>query len=479
MQRQGAYAVRAAWYMSVLISVHIAGCMQTPGDDPSVESADHDGGTPVIDGGAEREDAWRAPSADQKPGAEQRGGGAEPSACDGPAPQSADRLLPGEILRSGQTLASANGQFHLAMQDDGNLVHYFDIGGAHRSHWSTETHGQGPGCAMLDAAGHIYVMTREGRVTWSSSGEDGRPGQQLIVQDDGNLVLYRDAGPSPWAGPESLSWATNRPLDWLAPGQRLLPGWFMTSQNWSCKLIMQHDGNLVLYGADDAVRWASDTDRRPGSSLIFQDDGNVVIYDPQGEPIWATDTDGHASDFLRLGGDCTAVLTEGEPIIWRAPEPVGMCCLLKPEGGRDGDPVGPRGGVHHFGADYPMPMNTPIRAGFSGTVELIYSGFPNCWNNGCTPQCLNRVNLVKIRGDCDDPQQPGHQLVAWYVHINQVAEDIVEGMHVDQGDVIAFSGNSGCSSGPHLHLEVASVPRGARVGLQSPSHIDPVTRYCQ
>lgn len=497
MQRRSAHPLGAVWYMVILLALP-AGCVQMGGggmpDDVSDEDMAPPGGEQVPGADASRDgseppaqgredEPWPEPEPEGVPWEDPE---SQPSACDGPAPFHGDRLLPGEVLRSGAMLASLNGQFQLAMQDDGNLVHYLDIHGAHRSHWASETHGQGPSCAKLDGAGRLVVMTRDGHVTWSSDGEQGR---QLVVQDDGNLVLYRELGPDPWEGPASSSWAHNRPLDWIAPGQRLLAGWFMTSHNWSCKLIMQHDGNLVLYTADGGVRWASDTDDNPGSHLIFQDDGNVVIYDAGGVPRWATDTDGRASDFFRLGGDCTAFLTEGDVIPWRAPEPEpepepepqpeAMCCLLEPEGGPVTSPVGPRWGAHHYGIDYGLPIGTPIVAGFSGTVEIIYRGWPNCYDNGCTEQCMNRTNLIKIRGDCDDPQRPGNQLVAWYVHIDRVADGIVEGMRVNQGDLIAFSGNSGCSTGPHLHLEVASVPRGARVSLQSAAHINPPTRYCR
>jgi len=231
--------------------------------------------------------------------------------------------LPGEVLRSGEALVSANGQFHLAMLPGGNLVHYFDMHQAERSHWATNTDGLGPGCAVLDDAGHIVVMTLDGRITWSSR-DEGLPGQQIVVQDDANLVLYRNPGLDPWDGSDSIGWAHNRPLDWIAPGQRLRPGWFMTSHNWNCKLLMAHDGSLLLHGADRQVRWTNEERAGAGAELRFQGDGNVVVYDATGEPRWATGTDARAADFLRLSGDCTAFLTEGDATIWQAPAP-GPC----------------------------------------------------------------------------------------------------------------------------------------------------------
>jgi hypothetical protein len=36
--------------------------------------------------------------------------------------------------------------------------------------------------------------------------------------------------------------------------------------------------------------WSTDTYGHPGSWLVVQGDGNVVIYDPSGAPLWATNT---------------------------------------------------------------------------------------------------------------------------------------------------------------------------------------------
>jgi hypothetical protein len=51
---------------------------------------------------------------------------------------------------------------------------------------------------------------------------------------------------------------------------------------------MQLDGNLVLYGAGEAI-WSSKTYGPSISYLALQDDGNVVIY-RQGPAAWSTGT---------------------------------------------------------------------------------------------------------------------------------------------------------------------------------------------
>ena len=86
----------------------------------------------------------------------------------------------------------------------------------------------------------------------------------LILQSDGNLVLYEECGTALWASNTA--------------------GIAVTSCN------MQTDGNLVIYAGESGPVWASNTYGCDGAHLEVQDDGNVVIYDVNHNPIWATDT---------------------------------------------------------------------------------------------------------------------------------------------------------------------------------------------
>ena len=58
------------------------------------------------------------------------------------------------------------------------------------------------------------------------------------------------------------------------------------------KLVMQRDGNMVMYDGNGEPTWASNTDGkgRGPFRLIMQDDGNLVIYDLQKKSIWDSNT---------------------------------------------------------------------------------------------------------------------------------------------------------------------------------------------
>jgi hypothetical protein len=100
----------------------------------------------------------------------------------------------------------------------------------------------------------------------------------------------------------------------------------VVSLNDSYHLIMQEDGNLVLYqltGSRGQVRthiWASHTNGHAVSRCIMQTDGNLVIYNTENKHIWASGTPGHKGSHLEVQDDGIAVIyTPDHTIIWSRP----------------------------------------------------------------------------------------------------------------------------------------------------------------
>ncbi len=97
-------------------------------------------------------------------------------------------------------------------------------------------------------------------------------------------------------------------------------------------------------------------------------------------------------------------------------------------------------GIHGYnGIDFGAPIGTAVYAAASGVVTLVRGG--DAWNGGYG-------NYIVIK------HQNGTQTL--YAHLDSIGVNI--GQTVDRGDVIGRSGNTGRSTGPHLHFEV----RGAR-----------------
>jgi hypothetical protein len=99
---------------------------------------------------------------------------------------------------------------------------------------------------------------------------------QLIMQTDGNLVLYAIDDS---ALPADITKGTYTEIIW-ASGTNGLGGNV-------CK--MQDDGNFVIYKGSKAI-WNSATEGNPGAFLRCQDDGNLVVYGSGGAPLWASNT---------------------------------------------------------------------------------------------------------------------------------------------------------------------------------------------
>ncbi|WP_033217327.1 hypothetical protein [Kitasatospora phosalacinea] len=128
-----------------------------------------------------------------------------------------------------------------------------------------------------------------------TAGHDLRSGDtRLVMQDDGNLVLYlvNDAGQR---GP--AVWSTG------------------TYNNWGAHLVMQTDGNLVLYrqGGDTQanVLWSTGTWNHTGAWAMFFD-GELKLNSSDNHIIWdnrtgvcrtgSTDSGPSRDDVIRAGG---------------------------------------------------------------------------------------------------------------------------------------------------------------------------------
>ncbi|TDW70765.1 hypothetical protein [Kribbella pratensis] len=91
----------------------------------------------------------------------------------------------------------------------------------------------------------------------------------------------------------------------LKPGEYLKPGQYRRSPNGIYTLIMQTDGNAVLYKGRTAL-WGSMTNRK-ASSLIMQRDGNLVVISGR-TPVWASNTGGSTGAYLAVQNDSNLVI---------------------------------------------------------------------------------------------------------------------------------------------------------------------------
>lgn len=115
----------------------------------------------------------------------------------------------------------------------------------------------------------------------------------------------------------------------------------------------------------------------------------------------------------------------------------GFVCPIAGCGGRFTSGFGARsspggiGSTNHKGDDFATPIGTPLRAVHSGTVVAVgwYGGFG-----------------MRVEIDL------GGGTSVIYGHMSAFSATV--GEQVSPGEVIGYSGNTGNSTGPHLHFEV-------------------------
>lgn len=124
---------------------------------------------------------------------------------------------------------------------------------------------------------------------------------------------------------------------------------------------------------------------------------------------------------------------------------------------------GPRNGKFHSGVDLAVPVGTELYATASGKVTKARNTDPNGYGES--------VEISHRDGR-----------VSKYAHMSRY--NVSEGTYVRKGDLIGWSGNTGYSTGPHLHYEIwengnkidplSSLGGHLRPNRQAPteSHID-------
>lgn len=101
-------------------------------------------------------------------------------------------------------------------------------------------------------------------------------------------------------------------------------------------------------------------------------------------------------------------------------------------------------GSYHNGMDFGIGIGTKIGATKPGTVIKAQDDNYNSYKDGASKASLARGSGVWVKGN------DGNTYIYW--HMSKTA--VKKGDRVDEGALLGYSGNSGFSTGPHLHLGV-------------------------
>ena len=337
-------------------------------------------------------------------------------------PSSPSAMAVGSNLVSGGCLESTNDQYQLIMQPDGNLVLYYQQGSNGYVIWASNTSGNPGAHAYLQTNGPLYVYSTSGAALFNTPGVSGGAAQAFLdMQNDGNLVLYANnvaSGNGIYAVPYP-AWSTQTSGsrgNTLASGEVLNPGQSLTGGSNGANgpgdytLSMQTDGVLTLSQANDSGTTTQSSGcplwteppienigpptnyvgaQRAGAYLVMQTDGNLVLYGPGQNPtaIWQSGTSGYPGASLFLGSNGQLSIYDGSQLIWSNYSNIY------------------RGGVLCSGAT------------LSGISQQELTGYPAGSGSPQTNQTSANDELM-MQGDCNlvlyiDNVQTGAGILAW------------------------------------------------------------------
>jgi murein DD-endopeptidase len=262
---------------------------------------------------------------------------------------------------------------------------------------------------------------------WASAGTVNSTA--LKVRADGTMALL--AGKT-----VVVSW--NGYQDRVPSGNTILGGTVLRSDTSNTRILnMRTDGNLVQKVSGRVV-WQSRTGGHPGAWAELQAKGNFVIWTRDASrkkvALWSSRTSTAGSGNLLVQVDGNVVLYGAKDTrVWSSRPVTGLAWPVNGTKitGRYGDDRGaghvPR---YHQGTDAPVPVGTAVYGSGTGTVTKTIANDAAYGNYIVVTYGMTSV------------------LVA---HLSKI--EVKQGQIVKLGTEIAKSGNTGQSTGPHVHVE--------------------------
>lgn len=310
-------------------------------------------------------------------------------------------------LYAGQALVSPNGSHRLVMQGDGNLVLYRGAAAL----FSTETGGNPGARAVMQRDGNLVVYSRTGWPLWNS-GPVETGGPRLVVQDDGNAVIYTAYGIPVWS-----VWTrrTGYSASTIGIGYSLRVGQRLVAPDGVHFASMQSDGNFVVYRGSTAL-WSTRT-FGPNHRVVLQADGNLVLYSATGRALWNSRSVGTGGSRLRMQTDGNLVVYRNTyPATWSwrtgpiALGPIGDDYPYRSAPAGQLDPWGFR--VRSAESFVAWRLNSVNKVPFRSSTGGRTWGAPNSWDE--TADALGYLTFgASARGLVAQTDQGPRGHVAW------------------------------------------------------------------
>lgn len=250
--------------------------------------------------GPDSERGWKAFAGGSAPGS--NGGSADSKSYSAKSSITAETSI-----KPGESRSSSNGIYKLSVESDGNIV--ITKNGAKIWEARTGGKNVSTLKMQKDGNLVAYTASEQAVWATGSHGK-GNSSCVLVMQDDGNLVIYKDGDNPIWSsGTRNVYTKEELQKITVRNGESLKTNDKITSTNSKYYLTLQSDGNVVLYKGEKAL-WATMTNGKGANSIYVQKDGNFVAYRSDDRAVWASGTNGKGGrdTFLIMQDDGNLVL---------------------------------------------------------------------------------------------------------------------------------------------------------------------------
>ncbi|KAG7100103.1 hypothetical protein E1B28_001883 [Marasmius oreades] len=217
------------------------------------------------------------------------------------------------ILCRGFSLITDSGRVEFRVTTDGNL----ELLGDGKKLWSVE--GQNASYVKMQTDGNCVGYRPDGTVMWQSNTVGNGHLYSLVVQEDGNLVVYAKGGTEAvW---DSNTQGRVQGAGFTYPWGDTLPengllgrGYALISKNERVEFRVLDNGNLELIG-DGKTLWS--IEGKKAGFVVVQSDGNLCGYTCEGANVWATMTNGNAHPYQLIcqgDGNLVVYAAGGRPV---------------------------------------------------------------------------------------------------------------------------------------------------------------------
>ncbi|HVG92512.1 MAG TPA: RHS repeat-associated core domain-containing protein, partial [Alphaproteobacteria bacterium] len=208
-------------------------------------------------------------------------------------------LVAGQMLPSGKCIVSPHGQYFLLMNTDGNFFIYDWAHGT--GTWGPGTQGHPGAYAIFQTDGNLVVYDVNGTALWNS-GTSGTYAERLDLNDDGRIIIWKSAWNSGTSDGQFNGTTYTHPGCDVGLGTGttgvLASGQCFVSPNGRFELLMQADGNMVIYDRSvtpNAAIWSTGTGFSTADpavayrTLYFYDTlGNLTCVEQHGDATSGT-----------------------------------------------------------------------------------------------------------------------------------------------------------------------------------------------